>query len=277
MNKSSRINRGVQTVSKTGEDIEEQIINQLVKNGNIGKYQIEHISRGNAGFTENNSVILSWQEEPDPENLKLFREKISTKPNLGLNYTSPIEIFDPRSEKLTNSKDGMLFYIAIKFKKDQNRNNQVQDETSESDSGMGDSGQSQNDDLPDVVPQTRWKVSQDKQEKFQSHLTVNNTKQKKRKIFLTERKEKIDFLKIDTTDNTEPTEKNESLKPVLSREEIRRRYTRIKRFKKRPEKKPGDDQKTKPMWLAANVNSFNANFKRAPCYSFQCLPRIRNK
>ena len=108
MNKLSRANRGVQTVRKTGEDIEEQIINHLVKNGNIGKYQIEHISRGNAGFSENNSVILSWQEETYPENFKLLREKISAKPNQDLNYTSPIEIFDPRSEKLVNSRDGIL-------------------------------------------------------------------------------------------------------------------------------------------------------------------------
>ena len=266
-------------MTKTGAIIEEQIINQLVKNGNIGKYQIEHISRGNAGFSENNSVILSWQEETDPGHLKSLRDKISTRPNQDLNYTSPIEIFDPRSEKLTNSKDGMLFYIAIKFKKDQNRNMEVQDE-SESDSGMGDSGQSQNDDLPDL-PQHQWNVSQDKQETLKN-LNVS-TKHIKRKIFLTERKEKIDFLKINTTetDNTKVTEKDESKKPLLSREEIRRRYTRIKRSKKRPEKKAaaggGDEQKTKPMWLAANVNSFNANFKRSPCYSFQCLPRIRNK
>ena len=275
MNNSSRTNRGVQTVSKAGEVIEEQIINQLVKNGNIGKYQIEHISRGNAGFSENNSVILSWQDERYPKNWKLLREKISTKPNQDLNYTSPIEIFDPRSEKLVNSRDGMLFYIAIKFKKDHNRSIEVPDE-SESDSGMGDSGQSQNDDVPDL-PQTQWNVSQDKQDKFKK-LNIVNIKQK-RKILFPDRKEKIDFLKIDTTERDKKilTEKKEATKPLLSREEIRRRYTRIKRSKKIPEKKPADDQKTKPMWLAANVNSFNANFKRSPCYSFQCLPRIRNK
>ena len=280
MNKLSRANRGVQTVRKTGEDIEEQIINHLVKNGNIGKYQIEHISRGNAGFSENNSVILSWQDETYPENLKLLREKISAKPNQDLNYTSPIEIFDPRSEKLVNSRDGMLFYIAIKFKKDHNRNIEVPDE-SESDSGMGDSGQSQNDDVPDL-PQTQWNVSQDQQEKFNKfNFNINQTK---KKTLFPGRKENIDILKINTTERSNKimAEKNNSMKPLLSREEIRRRYTRIKKFKKIPEKKipekkPGEEKKTKPMWLAANVNSFNANFKRSPCYSFQCLPRIRNK
>ena len=127
------------------------------------------------------------------------------------------------------------------------------------------------------LPQIQWNVSQENQDKFKKLNNVNI--KQKRKILYPDRKETIDFLKIDTTERDKKilTEKNEATKPLLSREEIRRRYTRIRRSKKIPEKKSGDDQKTKPMWLAANVNSFNANFKRSPCYSFQCLPRIRNK
>ena len=294
----STANAAVQTVRDTAEvtGIRDHLIRQLVKNRNIGKYQIEHISLGNTGLDRNNAVVLSWQDQTRPGDIKTLQEKISSKPNTSLDYSSPIEILDSRTEQLSSSKDGLLFYIAVKFRKEQNRN--VGEEENDTDSGMGDSGHG---DSPD----TEESVEQENQEKGgKEERRRKRFNERIRKKQFAERKDKKDLLKINETTKNEnkprnnknkatndknkttndengiPTELSGTRRPLLSREELRRRYTRIKRHQNTREKKSAEEQKMKldrPMWLAANLNSFNTHFKERPCYSFHCLPRIRNK
>ena len=287
----STANAAVQTVRDTAEvtGIRDHLIRQLVNNRNIGKYQIEHISLGNTGLDRNNAVVLSWQDQTHPGDIKTLQEKISSKPNTSLDYSSPIEILDSRTEQLDSSKDGLLFYIAVKFRKEQNRN--VGEEENDTDSGMGDSGHG---DSPD----TEESVEQENQEKRgNEERRRKRFNERIRKKQFAERKDKKDLLKINETTKNEnkPTnDKNKTTnyengirrelsgtrRPLLSREELRRRYTRIKRHQNTREKKSAEEQKMKldrPMWLAANLNSFNTHFKERPCYSFHCLPRIRNK
>ena len=279
-NGTATVNRGVQTGGAGARGIKEEIIKHLVKNGNIGKYKIEHVSLGNAALDKNNAVVLSWQDQG--KNIKSLQEKISKKPNGDLKYTSPIEIFDSNEKEVNTDKDGILFYLAVKFKKDQNRNTEEENDL-ESDSGMGDSGQSQNGDSPE---DSKWNVSQDGKEGLKNKNDSLRLNENKRRRHFANKKEATINETNDEDINNSSAEISEVRKIFLSRQELRRRYTRIKRYKKTKEKKGSEDLKkspedqkksNKPMWLAANVNSFNSNFKGRPCYSFYCLPRIRNK
>ena len=105
------------------------------------------------------STLLHRRQDPGKD-ITALQQKISEKPNGDLKYTSPIEIFDSNDEAVKGNKDGILFYIAVKFRKDQNRIVEEEENDLESDSGMGDSGQSQNGDPPDTEDR-KWNVSQE--------------------------------------------------------------------------------------------------------------------
>ena len=266
-NGTDTVNTGVQTEDVGG--IKEQIIKHLVNSGDIGKYKIRHVSLGKTALDKNNAVVLSWQDRG--KDITALQQKISEKPNGDLKYTSPIEIFDSNDEAVKSNKDGILFYIAVKFRKDQNRIVEEEENDLESDSGMGDSGQSQNGDPPDTEDR-KWNVSQEARHGKNDVLRLNEKMRNAKNRQTTIHETNIEDIKINS-------EISEVRKIFLSRQELRRRYTRIKRNKKTKEKTSSEPGKRldKPMWLAANVNSFNANFKGRPCYSFHCLPRIRKK
>ena len=194
----------------------------------------------------------------------------------------------------------MLFYIALKYKKDDQKNHvegqsvpdhgnledalEEVDEDTESDSGVGDSGNSRSGDSPECLDSEMTIIEDifnDKVLDKKENGTINAK--------VKDKPEEYKMIKSNPTNLNNPQEKDRLAK-LIQRQMIRQKYTIIKRKYRNiqplnKDKKPNGNQKmetkTKPMWFVPGSNSFHVNINpslsslKPKCYSFQCKPRAR--
>ena len=160
-------NKEIQTIVKKSfnvDNIAEEIQNQLNKT-KIRTNQIEKIEFGKTPLKGDNVCILSWNEKL--RQVDLMKKKNGEKLNPNVKYSSPIQIFNSEEEVNLKEEEGMLFYIALKYKKDDQNKHvggesvpdngygmddpQEAEEDTESDSGVGDSGNSRSGDSPECL------------------------------------------------------------------------------------------------------------------------------
>ena len=294
-------NKEIQTIVKKSfnvDNIAEEIQNQLNKT-KIRTNQIEKIEFGKTPLKGDNVCILSWNEKL--RQVDLMKKKNGEKLNPNIEYSSPIQIFTSEEEVNLKEEEGMLFYIALKYKKDdQNKhvggesvpNNgyvmddpQEAEEDTESDSGVGDSGNSRSGDSPECLDSEMTIIDDifnDKMlEKKENNIMINAKVKEKQEV------NKI--VRSIPTNLNNPQEKDR-LSKLIQRQMIRQKYTIIKRRSRsihplNKDKKPEGNQKmetkTKPMWFVPGSNSFHVNINpslsslKQKCYSFQCKPRVR--
>lgn len=269
------------------ESIKEQLENQLSMN-RIESTKVEKVNFGSAKLIRNDALILNFNE--DIQKIERLQNRINEKKNSNFEYTSPLQVV--YSEPIHDEADGILFYVAIKFKKDfgMSENLEYEEDTSEADSGMGESGNSRSGESPQLdedeldvasaanIVLTTDKISNKSNISTTSFQTSYVRKEGRRK-----------FLKPKLVKTLASEEKAEKL---LQREEIKKRYTILRRKTQRvnpmgiPKVKDNDgglQKVTKPMWFVPGQNSFHVNInpsfssQQPKCYSFQCKPRVRTQ
>ena len=281
------------------DNIAEEIQNQLNKT-KIRTNQIEKIEFGKTPLKGDNVCILSWNEKQNQ--VDLMKKKNGEKPNPNIKYSSPIQIFDSEEKVNLTDEEGMLFYIALKYKKDQkmhciegdsvpdSSNGNIMDDThdadedTESDSGVGDSGNSRSGDSPECLDSEMTIIDdilKDKLDKNKNDTSLFNAKIKNKPL-----ENKV--MKSNLTDLNNQHQKDRLAK-LIQRQMIRQKYTIIKRRsrsihpikdKKKEDVNQKMETKTKPMWFVPGSNSFHVNINpnlsslKPKCYSFQCKPRV---
>ena len=303
MNKDTQTQTGKARFSINS--IHEQLKDQL-KGNRLKSADIEKVEFGKTKLkNNNNAVILSWND--DANCAEKIQKKLADKSNKNLQYSSPLEVLE--SEPSVQDEDaGMLVYVAIKFKKDtrvQLRDNdsvidpEDSDDTpspnqdsyegdTESDSGVGDSGNSRNGESPECdedelrrADTVTNKANTLTPPAFHQRMSQLKVVKRQSKPSWTDEKEHVEKLKQRQKENAEK---------LKQRQMIREKYTMIRKrtnIKTRREVNgPKDkDEKlvkiTKPLWLIPGSNSFHVNInptfssQQPKCYSFQCKPRVR--
>ena len=259
------------------ESIKEQLEKQLTIN-KIKSTGVEKVKFGSAKLIENEALVLDFSD--DIRKIERLQKKIEEKKNSNLEYTSPLQVV--RSEPDQDGADGVLFYVAIQFKKAQDYG----EDTSETDSGMGESGHSRSgestepeEDELDSASAAQMSTSQTSN---YSNITKSSDPLSVRKKG---RKRFVEPKMIKTLASDEKVDK------LLQREEIKKRYTILRRKTQRVNPKAsrivkgeeGLQKVTKPMWFIPGQNSFHVNInpsfssQQTKCYSFQCKPRVRTQ
>ena len=244
----------------------------------------------------------------------------------------------------------MLFYVAIKYKKDSDVSEapEYDEDMSETDSGMGESGQSRNGESPDLDEEqhhhheeldSQMIVSESGHSRppdLDLHHQHHHHKELDSQMIVTEsghsrsqmtvkdkrlsdidytmsssppssliRKEVIRLKSSPSQLIKTPALSDEKKAKLLQREEIKKRYTILRRktrgrrleasrsvkeasrsVKEASRSVKGEEglkKVTKPMWLIPGQNSFHVNIhpsfssQQPKCYSFQCKPRVRRE
>ena len=271
-------------VLRNVETIKEQLKKQLSLN-KINSTKVNKVNFGSAKLIKNDALVLNFND--DIQKIERLQNRINDKRNSNFEYTSPLQVV--YSEPNHDEADGILFYVAIKFKKDVGLSEHLEydEDTSEADSGMGESGNSRSGESPqldevelDSASAANIVLTTDKMSNESNISTTSLQSAFVRK----ERREK--FLKPKLVKTLASEEKAEKL---LQREEIKKRYTILRRKTRRvnlmgiPNDKDeyGLQKVTKPMWFVPGQNSFHVNIypsfssQQPKCYSFQCKPRVR--
>ena len=260
------------------ESIKEQLEKQLSLN-RINSTEVETVNYGSTKIIENDALVLNLSD--DFRKIERLQNRINEKRNSNLEYTSPLQVVC--SEPNQNIADGVLFYVAIKFKKAFREHLEYDGDTSEADSGMGDSGNSRSGESPQLdedelesASASQIKMTTD----IPSNESIINTTSSHPSFVWNEGRKKFLQPKIIKT----LTSKEKAGK-LLQREEIKKRYTilrrKTKKGKLRASQNDGLQKVTKPMWFIPGQNSFHVNINpsfsshETKCYSFQCKPRVR--
>ena len=260
------------------ESIKEQLEKQLSLN-RINSTEVETVNYGSTKIIENDALVLNLSD--DFRKIERLQNRINEKRNSNLEYTSPLQVVC--SEPNQNIADGILFYVAIKFKKAFREHLEYDGDTSEADSGMGDSGNSRSGESPQLdedelesASASQIKMTTD----IPSNESIINTTSSHPSFVWNEGRKKFLQPKIINT----LTSKEKAGK-LLQREEIKKRYTilrrKTKKGKLRASQNDGLQKVTKPMWFIPGQNSFHVNINpsfsshETKCYSFQCKPRVR--
>ena len=260
------------------ESIKEQLEKQLSLN-RINSTEVETVNYGSTKIIENDALVLNLSD--DFRKIERLQNRINEKRNSNLEYTSPLQVVC--SEPNQNIADGILFYVAIKFKKAFREHLEYDGDTSEADSGMGDSGNSRSGESPQLdedelesASASQIKMTTD----IPSNESIINTTSSHPSFVWNEGRKKFLQPKIIKT----LTSKEKAGK-LLQREEIKKRYTilrrKTKKGKLRASQNDGLQKVTKPMWFIPGQNSFHVNINpsfsshETKCYSFQCKPRVR--
>ena len=259
------------------ESIKEQLEKQLTMN-KIKSTGVEKVKFGSAKLIENEAVVLDFSD--NIRKIERLQKKIEEKKNSNLEYTSPLQVV--RSEPDQDEADGVLFYVAIQFKKALDYG----EDTSETDSGMGESGHSRSGESTEPEEDEIDRASAAQMSTSQTSNYSNITKSSV-PLFVRKKGSKrfVEPKMIKTLASDEKVDK------LLQREEIKKRYTILRRKTQRLNLKAsrnvkGEDglQKvTKPMWFIPGQNSFHVNInpsfssQQTKCYSFQCKPRVRTQ
>ena len=265
------------------ESIKEQLEKQLRMN-RIESTKVEKVNFGSAKLIKNDALVLNFNK--DIQKIERLQNRINDKRNSNLEYTSPLQVV--YSEPNQDTSDGILFYVAIKFKKDfgMSEHPDYDEDTSEADSGMGESGNSRSGESPqldedelDSASATNIVLTKDEiSNEFNIGTTTLQTS-----FVGKERRQKLKPKLVKTPASEEKAEK------LLLREEIKKRYTILRRKKQRVnllgnqnvKNDDGLQKVTKPMWFVPGQNSFHVNInpsfssQQPKCYSFQCKPRVR--
>ena len=93
------------------ETIKEQLEKQLSLN-RINSTEVETVNFGSTKIIENDALVLNLSD--DIQKIERLQNRINEKRNSNLEYTSPLQVVC--SEPNQNEADGVLFYVAIKFK-----------------------------------------------------------------------------------------------------------------------------------------------------------------
>ena len=261
------------------ESIKEQLEKQLSLN-RINSTEVETVNFGSTKIIENDALVLNLSD--DIQKIERLQNRINEKRNSNLEYTSPLQVVC--SEPNQNEADGVLFYVAIKFKKAFREHLEYDGDTSEADSGMGDSGNSRSGESPqpdedelESASASQIKMTSDNSSSNESN--INTTSSHPSFVWKEGRKKFLQPKIIKTLTSKEKAEK------LLQREEIKKRYTILRRETKkgkfRASQNDGLQKVTKPMWFIPGQNSFHVNINPSfsshatKCYSFQCKPRVR--
>ena len=260
------------------ESIKEQLEKQLSLN-RINSTEVETVNYGSTKIIENDALVLNLSD--DFRKIERLQNRINEKRNSNLEYTSPLQVVC--SEPNQNIADGVLFYVAKKFKKAFREHLEYDGDTSEADSGMGDSGNSRSGESPQLdedelesASASQIKMTTD----IPSNESIINTTSSHPSFVWNEGRKKFLQPKIIKT----LTSKEKAGK-LLQREEIKKRYTilrrKTKKGKLRASQNDGLQKVTKPIWFIPGQNSFHVNINpsfsshETKCYSFQCKPRVR--
>ena len=259
------------------ESIREQLEKELTMN-RIKSTGVETVKFGSAKLIKNDAVVLDFSD--DIQKIERLQKKIEEKKNSNLEYTSPLQVVC--SEPDQDEADGVLFYVAIKFKKALDYGG----DTSETDSGMGESGNSRSGESTEPDEDELDSASA-AQIKMTAGQTENYSDTKKSSVPLFVRKERSKkLLQPKMIKNLASDEKVDKL---LQREEIKKRYTILRRKTQNVNLRASRNGKvddglqkvTKPIWFIPGQKSFHVNInpsfstQQKKCYSFQCKPRVR--
>ena len=260
------------------ESIREQLEKELTMN-RIKSTGVEKVKFGSAKLMKNDAVVLDFSD--DIQKVERLQKKIEEKKNSNLEYTSPLQVV--YSEPDQDEADGVLFYVAIQFKKALDNG----EDTSETDSGMGESGISRSGEStePDEDELDGASAAQIKMTTGQTENYYDITKSSDISFV---RKEGIKRL-LQQPKMIKTLASDEKVDKLLQREEIKKRYTILRRKPQRVNLRTSRNVKvedglqkvTKPMWFIPGQNSFHVNMnpsfssQQTKCYSFQCKPRVR--
>ena len=264
------------------ESIKEQLEKQLRMN-RIETTKVENVNFGSAKLIKNDALVLNFNK--DIQKIERLQNRINDKRNSNLEYTSPLQVV--YSEPNQDTSDGILFYVAIKFKKDfgMSEHPDYDEDTSEADSGMGESGNSRSGESPQLDEDELDSASAANivltKDKISNEFNIGKTTL--RTVVGKEGRQKLKPKLVKTPASEEKAEK------LLLREEIKKRYTILRRKKQRVnllgnqnvKNDDGLQKVTKPMWFVPGQNSFHVNInpsfssQQPKCYSFQCKPRVR--
>ena len=264
------------------ESIKEQLEKQLRMN-RIESTKVEKVNFGSAKLIRNDALVLNFNK--DIQKIERLQNRINDKRNSNLEYTSPLQVV--YSEPNQDTSDGILFYVAIKFKKDfgMSEHPDYDEDTSEADSGMGESGNSRSGESPQLDEDELDSASAANivltKDKISNEFNIGKTTL--RTVVGKEGRQKLKPKLVKTPASEEKAEK------LLLREEIKKRYTILRRKKQRVnllvnqnvKNDDGLQKVTKPMWFVPGQNSFHVNInpsfssQQPKCYSFQCKPRVR--
>ena len=264
------------------ESIKEQLEKQLRMN-RIESTKVEKVNFGSAKLIKNDALVLNFNK--DIQKIERLQNRINDKRNSNLEYTSPLQVV--YSEPNQDTSDGILFYVAIKFKKDfgMSEHPDYDEDTSEADSGMGESGNSRSGESPQLDEDELDSASAANivltKDKISNEFNIGKTTL--RTVVGKEGRQKLKPKLVKTPASEEKAEK------LLLREEIKKRYTILRRKKQRVnllgnqnvKNDDGLQKVTKPMWFVPGQNSFHVNInpsfssQHPKCYSFQCKPRVR--
>ena len=264
------------------ESIKEQLEKQLRMN-RIETTKVENVNFGSAKLIKNDALVLNFNK--DIQKIERLQNRINDKRNSNLEYTSPLQVV--YSEPNQDESDGILFYVALKFKKDfgMSEHPDYDEDTSEADSGMGESGNSRSGESPQLDEDELDSASAANivltKDKISNEFNIGKTTL--RTVVGKEGRQKLKPKLVKTPASEEKAEK------LLLREEIKKRYTILRRKKQRVnllrnqnvKNDDGLQKVTKPMWFVPGQNSFHVNInpsfssQQPKCYSFQCKPRVR--